>query len=80
MDDKDKMIINNLIEDKKSLWTVVIVLTGGLVGLVASFNNLTSIFQISFRIFCLLFGLFTWYCMVNNLISVINQINERLKG
>jgi len=79
MDDKDKLIINNLIEDKKSLWTVVIVLSGGLVGLVASMNNLHSPFQIVFRSLVCAGGLLVWYFMVNNLISVINQINEKLR-
>ncbi len=79
MDDKDKLIINNLIEDKKSLWTVVIILSGGLVGIVASLNNLHSIFQIVFRIGMFIFGLIVLYYMVNNLITVTNQINEKLR-
>lgn len=78
MDEKDKIIIKNLIEDKKSLWTVVIVLTGGIVGLVASLNGLDSVFQIIFRSFFSIFGSVVLYFMLMNLISVTNQIKERL--
>ena len=78
MDEKDKIIIHNLIEDKKSLWTVIIVLTGGIVGLVASINGLASLFQIIFRSFFSIFGSVILYFMVMNLISVTNQIQDRL--
>ncbi len=79
MDEKDKIVIHNLIEDKKSLWTVVIVLMGGVISLFASLNNLTSIYQIIFRVLFGLIGLVVWYFLVMNLVSVTNQINERLK-
>lgn len=79
MDEKDKVIINNLIEDKKSLWTVVIVLTGGVTSLIASLNGVASVFQLAFRISLAFLGSIFWYFMVMNLISVTNQINERLR-
>lgn len=79
MDEKEKLAIANLIEDKKSLWTVVIVLMGGVIGLVASMYEISSIFQIIFRTFFSVLGLFVWYFMVMNLINVTNQIKERLK-
>ena len=79
MDEKEKLSITNLIEDKKSLWTVVMVLSGGVIGLVASMYGLTSIFQIIFRTFFSVLGLIVWYFMVMNLITVTNQIKERLK-
>ncbi|MFA7657933.1 MAG: hypothetical protein WCY19_00705 [Candidatus Gastranaerophilaceae bacterium] len=79
MDEKDKIIISNLVEDKKSLWTVVIVLMGGIISLFASLNNLTSIPQIVFRVLFCIIGLIIWYFMAMNLISVTNQIKERLK-
>lgn len=55
------------------------VLTGGVIGLIASMYGLASIFQIVFRIIFAIFGSVVWYFMVMNLISVTNQINERLK-
>lgn len=79
MDEKEKIIIHNLIEDKKSLWTVVIVLMGGVISLFASLNNLVSVYQIVFRVFFVISGLIVWYFLVMNLVSVTNQINERLK-
>ncbi|MDD3435823.1 MAG: hypothetical protein PHC64_01575 [Candidatus Gastranaerophilales bacterium] len=79
MDEKEKLIVNNLIEDKKSLWTVVIVLMGGIIGLIASLNGVTSAFQITFRGIMCGIGVIIWYFMVMNLISVTNQIKERLR-
>ena len=79
MDEKDKLIVKNLIEDKKSLWTVVIVLTGGIVSLLASINNFSFTFSVVFRILSVFLGVIVLYYMVNNLISVTEQINKKLR-
>ena len=80
MDEKNKIIIQNLIEDKKSLWTVVIVLTGGIMGLLASLDGNISSLQMWFRISAAIIGAIFWYFMIMNLISVNNQIKEKIRG
>lgn len=80
MDEKEKIIITNLIEDKKSLWTVVIVLTGGIVSLLASINKFSFTFPVIFRILSVFLGFVVLYYMVNNLISVSEQIKKKLRG
>lgn len=79
MDEKDKVIINNLIEDKKILWTIMIVLTGGLVGLGASITEFSFSFYVIFRILGILFDLFIWYFMAINLMNVTSRINKKLR-
>ena len=79
MDEKEKVIINNLIEDKKILWTVVIVLTGGVVGLLVSIDKFSWSIQVIFKIIVCLLGIWILYCMLINLISVTNQIKEKLR-
>lgn len=78
MDNKD-FHFNNLIEDKKILWTVVIVLTGGLVGLLISIDEMGFNFHTIIRIAFFIFGSYVWYYMVKNLISVTDSINKFLR-
>lgn len=70
---------NSLVEDKKILWTIVIVLTGGLVGLLISIDKPQLNFHTIIRVAFFVFGSYVWYYMVKNLMSVTKQLNNFLR-
>lgn len=77
--DNNSFQFNNLIEDKKILWTIVIVLTGGLVGLLISIDKPQLNFHTIIRVAFFIFGSYVWYYMVKNLMSVTEQLNKFLR-
>jgi hypothetical protein len=71
--------IDNLIEHKKSLWTTLIVLNGGLAGLLLTFSpplvcpiNITKAILLSI-------GLFLDYLFLEGLFNINQRINDLLK-
>lgn len=82
MDKEDKrLIIEYLISHKNNLWTGVIILIGGIVGLLLSYSFSSDINNIenSIKIGLFFTGLFFLILMVTGLININLEIKDKLK-
>lgn len=79
---KDEKTIEYLIAHKNNLWTSLIVLTGGLTGILLTFNySLHFLFTLKGIIEILLFslGVFLFVLMLNGVINTSSDIKKFLK-
>lgn len=79
MDKKHEKLIDSLIEQKKTLWAAMIVLTGGLVGLALSFSLPLFSFLNVVKVFFLILGLLLDYLFFEGLSSITNKLDDNLK-
>jgi hypothetical protein len=66
-----KQKITNLIENKKILWTAIIVLTGGIASLIINLDSLIKIILV-------LIGFIGDYVLINSVIQINQQIDKLL--
>lgn len=79
MDKKQEKLIDSLIEQKKTLWTAIIVLTGGLGGIILSLTfPLFSLVNLP-KLFLLVVGSFFDYLFFEGLSSITKKLDTNLK-
>lgn len=71
MDKKDEKIVEYLSQHKNILWTTIIVLSGGLVGLVLTYNTSNSAFAFSNVTRCVFIAI-GFVLLIAMLIGVLN--------
>jgi hypothetical protein len=74
MDKKEEKIVDSLIEQRKMLWTALIILSGGIAGLLISIDKIIFDLQFSIKFILLILGFF----FLNILIDSINKIGQNL--
>lgn len=79
MDEKDKLKLENLKDDKKTFWAIFVVLTGGLAGILTTIDQVS--FSLNFIIKAVLFilGAFAWYLLLLRLMNITRKINKYLR-
>lgn len=79
MDKKQEKLIDSLIEQKKTLWAAMIVLSGGLAGLILSLTfPLISLENLS-KLFLLIIGSYFDYIFFEGLSSVTKKLDKNLE-
>ena len=79
MDAKQEKLIDSLIEHKKSLWTTLIILNGGIAGLILSFSpHIVSVSNLT-KILLLIIGLFLNYLFLEGLFKISKKLTNALK-
>jgi hypothetical protein len=79
MEKKLEKQIDNLIEHKKSLWTTLIILNGGIVGLILSFSSPIFCMSNLTRLLFLIIGLSLDFLFLEGIFKVNEKINNILK-
>lgn len=79
MDEKDKLKLDNLQNDKKIFWAIFVILTGGLASTLMSLNHFSFSFNFIVKLLLLFFGFFVWYFLLVRLMKVSERINEYLR-
>lgn len=79
MDEKEKLILENLKDDKKTFWVIFTVLTGGLAGILLSLNSLGFNPATVIKFSLLLLGSFVWYLLLIRLMFITKKINKYLE-
>jgi len=79
MDKKQEKLIDSLIEQKKTLWAAMIVLSGGIAGLILSLTfPLISIINLP-KLFLLIVGSYFDYLFFEGLSAVTKKLDDNLK-
>ncbi|MFA6988837.1 MAG: hypothetical protein WC197_02100 [Candidatus Gastranaerophilaceae bacterium] len=79
MDKKQEKLTDSLIEQRKSLWTALLLLNGGLVGLALSFSTSTPVAFNLLKIIFLFIGLFLDHVFLVASFDINKRLNELFK-
>jgi len=79
MDKKKEKQVDNLIEHRKSLWTALIVLNGGIAGLILSFDSPLFCMLNTVKLFLLILGGLLNHSFLTAMLKVNLRLNNLLK-
>jgi len=77
MDDKDKIYI--LVEHKKTLWTALIILLGGIGGLLLSLSSFSIDTPSIIKVILLILSFIFLYFLFEGILQINNELNKFFK-
>lgn len=76
MDEKEKLILDNLRDDKKIFWTIFAVLTGGLSGILLSLDGIHFTLNFFIKVILIILGALAWYGLLIRLMYITKRVNK----
>jgi hypothetical protein len=76
MDEKEKLKIDNLRDDKKIFWAIFVVLNGGLACILLSLDGFHFTLNFFIKAIFIILGALTWYGVLIRLMYITKRINK----